>query len=68
MTTGMVAAEVTRRISCPNCTVVRLVLLPHESHGYVARESVLHTLAEMLEWADKYVKNRKPVPAATPSP
>jgi dipeptidyl aminopeptidase/acylaminoacyl peptidase len=39
----------------------RLVLLPHESHGYLARESVLHTLAEMLEWADKYVKNRKGV-------
>ena len=39
---------------------VRLVLLPHESHGYIARESILHTLAEMLEWADKHVKNRKP--------
>jgi dipeptidyl aminopeptidase/acylaminoacyl peptidase len=51
-----------------NGATARLVLLPHESHGYVARESVLHTLAEMLEWADKYVKNRKPVPAATPSP
>lgn len=38
---------------------VRLVMLPHESHGYAARESVLHTLAEMIEWADKYVKNRK---------
>ena len=31
----------------------RLVLLPHESHGYRARESVLHVLAEMLEWAEK---------------
>jgi dipeptidyl aminopeptidase/acylaminoacyl peptidase len=38
---------------------VRLVLLPHESHGYLARESILHTLAEMIEWADKHVKNRK---------
>lgn len=37
----------------------RLVLLPHESHGYRARESVLHTLAEMFEWADLYAKNRK---------
>jgi dipeptidyl aminopeptidase/acylaminoacyl peptidase len=36
----------------------RLVLLPHEAHGYRARESVLHVLAEMIEWADKYVKNR----------
>lgn len=37
----------------------RLVLLPHESHGYRARESVLHVLAEMFEWADRYVKNRQ---------
>ena len=36
----------------------RLVLLPHESHGYLGRESVLHVLAEMLEWADKHVKNK----------
>jgi len=37
----------------------RLVILPHESHGYVARESVLHTIAEMLGWADKHVKRRR---------
>ncbi len=37
---------------------VRLVMLPNESHGYRARESVLHVLAEMLEWFDKYVKNK----------
>jgi dipeptidyl aminopeptidase/acylaminoacyl peptidase len=36
----------------------RLVMLPNESHGYSARESVLHVLAEMVEWFDKYVKNR----------
>ncbi len=36
---------------------VRLVMLPHESHGYRARESVLHVLAEMFEWFDKYVKS-----------
>jgi hypothetical protein len=30
----------------------RLVMLPHESHGYRARESVLHALAEMIEWFD----------------
>lgn len=35
---------------------VRSVVLPHESHGYAARESVLHTLAEMVEWMDRYVK------------
>lgn len=34
----------------------RLVLLPHESHGYRARESVLHMLWEMDEWLGKYVK------------
>jgi dipeptidyl aminopeptidase/acylaminoacyl peptidase len=35
---------------------VRLVMLPHESHGYLARESVEHTLHEMIAWFDKYVK------------
>jgi dipeptidyl aminopeptidase/acylaminoacyl peptidase len=34
----------------------RLVLLPHESHGYAARESVLHVLAESFEWFDKHVE------------
>ena len=37
----------------------RLVMLPCESHGYSARESVLDVLAEMFEWFDRYVKNRK---------
>ena len=37
---------------------VRMVMLPHESHGYRAEESVFHVLAEMFEWFDKYVKNR----------
>lgn len=35
----------------------RLVMLPHEDHGYRGRESVLHTLYEMFEWFDRYVKN-----------
>ena len=35
---------------------VRYVTLPHESHGYASRESVLHTVAEMLNWANTYVK------------
>jgi dipeptidyl aminopeptidase/acylaminoacyl peptidase len=38
----------------------RLVLLPHESHGYRARESVLHALAEMNDWLERYVKNAPP--------
>ncbi len=36
---------------------VRYVTLPNEAHGYAARESNLHTIAEMLNWLDKYVKN-----------
>jgi dipeptidyl aminopeptidase/acylaminoacyl peptidase len=39
---------------------VRYVTLPLEAHGYSARESVLHTLAEMINWFDKYVKNAAP--------
>jgi dipeptidyl aminopeptidase/acylaminoacyl peptidase len=35
----------------------RLVLLPHEAHGYRARESVMHMLWEMDQWLEKYVKN-----------
>lgn len=38
----------------------RLVMLPYESHGYQARESIMHTLREMTDWLDKYVKNGKP--------
>jgi len=37
----------------------RYITLPYERHGYSARESVLTVLAEMIEWCDKYVKNRK---------
>jgi len=37
----------------------RFVYLPYESHGYSGRESVLHVLAEMFEWFDRYVKNKK---------
>jgi dipeptidyl aminopeptidase/acylaminoacyl peptidase len=37
----------------------RFVYLPYEAHGYSARESVLDVLAEMFEWFDRYVKNRK---------
>lgn len=39
-----------------NGGTVRLVMLPHESHGYVGRESVEHTIAEMIEWFDRHVK------------
>lgn len=35
---------------------VRLVILPMESHGYVARENVLHLLWEQDQWLEKYLK------------
>ncbi len=37
---------------------VRLVMLPKESHGYAARESIMHMLWEQDQWLEKYVKNR----------
>lgn len=40
----------------------RLVMLPYESHGYAARESVMHVLAESIEWLDRYVKNASEAP------
>lgn len=43
--------------------IARLVMLPHESHGYRARESVMHMLWETLEWLDTYVKNAEAVTA-----
>ncbi len=39
---------------------VRYVTLPFEAHGYAARETLLHVLAERLNWFDKYVKNAPP--------
>lgn len=36
---------------------VRLTMLPAESHGYAAQESIEHVLWETLTWFDKYVKN-----------
>ncbi|MEO1011542.1 MAG: prolyl oligopeptidase family serine peptidase [Bacteroidota bacterium] len=38
---------------------VRLVMLPKESHGYRAKESILHLLWEQDQWLEKYVKNRE---------
>lgn len=35
---------------------VRLVMLPKESHGYSARESILHLLWEQDQWLEKYLK------------
>lgn len=37
----------------------RLVLLPKESHGYSAKESILHVIWEQDQWLENYVKNRE---------
>lgn len=42
-------------------TPSRLVMLPHESHVYRARESLLHMLWEQDQWLNRYVKLVKPV-------
>ncbi|MBA2301534.1 MAG: S9 family peptidase [Acidobacteria bacterium] len=36
---------------------VRYVTLPSEAHGYAARESNMHVVAETINWLDKYVKS-----------
>jgi dipeptidyl aminopeptidase/acylaminoacyl peptidase len=43
-----------------NGGTTRYIQLPAESHGYSARESVGHTLFEMLNWLDQYVKTQRP--------
>jgi dipeptidyl aminopeptidase/acylaminoacyl peptidase len=37
----------------------RLVMLPKESHGYRAKESILHLLWEQDQWLEEHVKNKK---------
>ena len=46
----------------------RLVLLPAESHGYAARESILHMLWEQDRWLETYVKNAGPRETAGDAP
>jgi dipeptidyl aminopeptidase/acylaminoacyl peptidase len=43
-----------------NGGTARLVLLPYEAHGYAARESVQTTMAEMVDWLDRWVRNAPP--------
>ena len=45
----------------------RLVMLPHESHGYRARESVLHMLWEQDRWLEEHVKAAAPRETAAPA-
>ena len=42
-----------------NGGTARLVMLPHESHGYRARQSVLHTQYEMIAWMNQFVRDAK---------
>jgi dipeptidyl aminopeptidase/acylaminoacyl peptidase len=37
-----------------NGAEVKLVILPHESHGYRAKESINHMLAETSDWLDAH--------------
>lgn len=51
-----------------HATTGRLVILPHESHGYRGRESIMHTLYEMDAWLQRYCEEdagaEAPPPAA----
>jgi dipeptidyl aminopeptidase/acylaminoacyl peptidase len=42
-----------------NGGTARLVMLPFEAHSYAARESVEHTIWEMIQWFDRHVKNAR---------
>ncbi|WP_026038813.1 alpha/beta hydrolase family protein [Myroides injenensis] len=37
---------------------VRMVILPKESHGYVAKENIFHLLWEQDQFLEKYLKNK----------
>jgi dipeptidyl aminopeptidase/acylaminoacyl peptidase len=47
--------------------IARLVILPYENHGYIARESVLHMLAEQFSWLERWLASPREE-AAEPSP
>ena len=47
---------------------VRLVMLPKESHGYRAKESILHLLWEQDQWLEKYVKQKNENPIVPNQP
>jgi dipeptidyl aminopeptidase/acylaminoacyl peptidase len=40
-----------------NGGTARLVTLPHEAHGYAARETIEHVLYEMITWMERFVKD-----------
>ena len=43
----------------------RLVMLPRESHGYRARESIMHMLAESNDWLGRYLGHSEADGSAT---
>ncbi|MEX3639913.1 prolyl oligopeptidase family serine peptidase [Paraburkholderia sp. BR14320] len=43
-----------------NGGITRLVMLPHETHGYAACESNEQLVYEMLRWFDRYLKSAPP--------
>ena len=46
----------------------RLVMLPNESHGYRARESLMHMLWETNRWLEMFVKNAPPKEVSVDEP
>ena len=42
-----------------NGAQAKLVVLPHENHGYRGLESVLHVMAETSEWLDEHCKKEE---------
>jgi hypothetical protein len=42
--------------------IAKLVILPHEGHGYQARESILHCLAEQHDWLMRWVVDKETKP------
>jgi dipeptidyl aminopeptidase/acylaminoacyl peptidase len=44
----------------------RLVLLPHEDHGYRAQESILHVIEETFEWVGRHAGAGETVASAAP--
>jgi dipeptidyl aminopeptidase/acylaminoacyl peptidase len=38
-----------------NGGTARLVMLPHEGHAYLGRESVMHVVAEELDWLERWL-------------
>mgnify|MGYP002777874959 CR=1 FL=1 len=51
-----------------NGGVARLVMLPAEDHGYQARESCLHAIAEMIDWCERFVRPEPASPAEAAAP